>query len=232
MVSRQTWCVASIASSFPLLFHFFPRASSNRGASCQVSLLGPTLNGKPAEYVDVPITAVEGINTQLVIGWKTFKQWMYAIDADPLLTVTMVRTAPPNAAPPVAAHPSPPRPRLPRTDVTMVAAQIELQSVDMFGSRIGFIKFKANAMLNIGGDEGQIAVPGIVFMRGGAVAVLVILECEGKEYTILTYQARVPVACSAVPEIPAGMLDAKGNFKVSPDRHSQIVSSFKARGER
>ena len=53
----------------------------------------------------------------------------------------------------------------------------------------------------------------MVFMRGGAVGVLVILECEGKEYTIITYQARVPVACSNLPEIPAGMLDAKGNFR-------------------
>ena len=83
----------------------------------------------------------------------------------------------------------------------------------MFGPRPGFIKFKATTMLNVGGDEGQIEVPGIVFMRGGAVGVLVILECEGKEYTILTYQARVPVGSSALPEIPAGMLDAKGNFK-------------------
>ena len=50
-------------------------------------------------------------------------------------------------------------------------------------------------------------VPGIVFMRGGAVAVLVILECEGVKYTILTRQARVPIGTSDLPEIPAGMLD-------------------------
>ena len=29
-------------------------------------------------------------------------------------------------------------------------------------------------------------VPGIVFMRGGAVGVMVILECEGKEYVAHT----------------------------------------------
>jgi hypothetical protein len=74
-------------------------------------------------------------------------------------------------------------------------------------------RFKTEALLNVGGDEGQIAVPGIVFMRGGAVGILVILECEGKEYTILTYQARVPVGSSNVPEVPAGMLDTEGNFK-------------------
>ena len=42
------------------------------------------------------------------------------------------------------------------------------------------------------------------------MGVLVILECEGKEYTILTYQARVPVADHNLPEIPAGMLDGSG----------------------
>jgi hypothetical protein len=35
--------------------------------------------------------------------------------------------------------------------------------------------------LNVGGEEGVLDVPGIVFMRGGAVGVLVILECEGEE---------------------------------------------------
>eukprot|EP01052_Picozoa_sp_SAG31_P004648 SAG31_NODE_195_length_20708_cov_9.627638_2_plen_508_part_00 len=51
-------------------------------------------------------------------------------------------------------------------------------------------------------------------MRGDAVGVLVILECAGKEYTILTLQPRVPQGCSAVPEIPAGMVDEQtGQFR-------------------
>ena len=86
----------------------------------------------------------------------------------------------------------------------------------MFGPRVGFIKFKARALVDIGGsegDDGVIEVPGIVFMRGGAVGILVILECEGVEYTIVTYQARVPVGDHNLPEIPAGMLDGSGNFK-------------------
>ena len=32
-------------------------------------------------------------------------------------------------------------------------------------------------------------------------------------YTILTYQARVPVGEHNLPEIPAGMLDGSGHFK-------------------
>eukprot|EP01047_Picozoa_sp_COSAG01_P038199 COSAG01_NODE_3086_length_6611_cov_12.899109_2_plen_262_part_00 len=90
---------------------------------------------------------------------------------------------------------------------------IHVQSVDMFGPRVGFVKFKAAAQHDIGGTEGLIDVPGIVFMRGGAVGVLVVLRCEGKEYTVLTCQARVPVGDSNLPEIPAGMLDGSGDFK-------------------
>ncbi|KAI3822171.1 hypothetical protein L1987_09755 [Smallanthus sonchifolius] len=49
-------------------------------------------------------------------------------------------------------------------------------------------------------------VPGIVFARGPAVAVLILLESEGKTYTVLTEQVRVPVG-RPVLELPAGMLD-------------------------
>lgn len=83
----------------------------------------------------------------------------------------------------------------------------------VFGPRVGFVKFRSFAQLSLGGDEGIVDKPGIVFMRGGTVAVLMVLECEGKEYTILTYQARVPVGMSMMPEVPAGMLDGSGNFR-------------------
>ena len=124
-------------------------------------------------------------------------------------------------------------------DPAFLVERVHLQSVDMFGPNIGFMKFRADTfdreshaflpgivfmrggsvgILTIlvaeeSGDEGMVEVPGIVFMRGGAVGVLVILECEGEEHTILTYQARVPVGTANLPEIPAGMLDGSGNFK-------------------
>merc|ERR1712179_180557 len=46
----------------------------------------------------------------------------------------------------------------------------------------------------------------------GAVGVLVILSCAGKQYSLITRQARVPVGLGDYPEIPAGMLDGSGNF--------------------
>jgi ADP-sugar diphosphatase len=93
------------------------------------------------------------------------------------------------------------------SDQRFVVKKIEFQGIDMFGPRVGFIKFKADIV----NEEGSF-LPGIVFMRGGAVTMLVILECEGEEYGIITLQPRVPTGKFAFPELPAGMLDGSGNF--------------------
>ena len=68
------------------------------------------------------------------------------------------------------------------------------------------------------------SLPGVVFLRGGAVAVLVIVEEENEEeeegekeggdqerWTILTNQARIPAGVLRFLEIPAGMIDSAGN---------------------
>ncbi|KAG2408332.1 Nudix hydrolase [Vigna angularis] len=80
--------------------------------------------------------------------------------------------------------------------------------VDMFGKRIGFLKFKADIFDKETGKK----IPGIVFARGPAVAVLILLESEGETYAVLTEQPRVPVG-RIILELPAGMLDDnKGDF--------------------
>lgn len=84
---------------------------------------------------------------------------------------------------------------------------VHIQSVDMFGPKVGFIKFKADVT-----DAKGKFVPGIVFMRGGAVGMLPIFRCNGVEYTVLTVQPRVPTGAFDFAEIPAGMLDGSGNF--------------------
>lgn len=85
-----------------------------------------------------------------------------------------------------------------KLDQRFSVSSIHIQSLDMFGRKPGFLKFRAEVTLD--GDP----VPGIVFMRGGSVAILTLLECEGKEYALLTVQARVPIGSSAYAEIPAG----------------------------
>jgi len=60
-------------------------------------------------------------------------------------------------------------------------------------------------------------LPGVVFLRGGSVAVLVIIEEEEgvkiwqkkrkEQWTILTSQPRIPAGSLRFLEIPAGMMD-------------------------
>ncbi|PRP78989.1 nudix hydrolase 14 [Planoprotostelium fungivorum] len=92
---------------------------------------------------------------------------------------------------------------------------ITLQSVDLFGKpphqKIGFIKFTAEVTDQESGEH----VPGVTFMRGGAVGMLCVLEAEeGNEepQVILTVQPRIPMATFRMVEIPAGMVDESGKF--------------------
>ncbi len=88
--------------------------------------------------------------------------------------------------------------------------RIEFQSVDFaknHDNRVFFIKLKADVVDNSGRP-----VSGIVFLRGGSVAILVVLRCEGVEYTVLVNQARFAMGNIPYSEIPAGMLDENGDF--------------------
>jgi len=84
---------------------------------------------------------------------------------------------------------------------------VHVQSFDMFGPRVGFIKFVVDVT-----DKQGTALPAIVFARGGAVAVMGVLVCEGEEHVVLTVQPRIPTGEFNFEEIVAGMLDGSGNF--------------------
>ncbi|XP_047946161.1 nudix hydrolase 14, chloroplastic isoform X2 [Salvia hispanica] len=84
----------------------------------------------------------------------------------------------------------------------MYLSQVIIQGIDMFGKRVGFLKFKADIVHKQSGNK----VPGIVFARGPAVAVLILLDSDGETYAVLTEQVRVPVG-KLMLELPAGMLD-------------------------
>jgi ADP-sugar diphosphatase len=94
-------------------------------------------------------------------------------------------------------------------DKEFVLKNITVQSIDMFGPRIGFVKFRSDVT-----DAQGNALPGIVFMRGGAVGMMILIVCEEdrKQYTVLTVQPRLPVGKFNFPELPAGMLDDSGDF--------------------
>ncbi|KAJ5833494.1 hypothetical protein N7474_001805 [Penicillium riverlandense] len=96
-----------------------------------------------------------------------------------------------------------------------VLRQIDIQSIDRFGGgRLGFVKLKAD----VSNSHGE-SLPGSVFLRGGSVGMLLILQPddiptsqEAGKRVILTIQPRIPAGSLAFPEIPAGMLDDSGTF--------------------
>ncbi|KAG9231790.1 nudix hydrolase 14 [Amylocarpus encephaloides] len=90
---------------------------------------------------------------------------------------------------------------------------VEILSVSMFGPRIGFVKLKAN-VVNIN-DEND-TLPGIAFLRGSAVAMLMILrpsDSRDERWVIMTEQPRIPAGSLSFLEIPAGMMDEHGEVK-------------------
>lgn len=88
-----------------------------------------------------------------------------------------------------------------------IVRSVHIQAVNMFGPRVGFMMFKADVV----DSEGKF-LPGVVFMRGGCVAILPVLLCEGKQYTVMTVQPRLPTGKFDFVEVPAGMLDGNGDF--------------------
>lgn len=88
-----------------------------------------------------------------------------------------------------------------------VVNAVVIQSVDAFTpAKLGFIKFKARVIA-----KDYTKPPSIVFMRGGSVAILIVIKCDnGKFYSVLTKQHRVAIG-GPLFEIPAGMLDGNGD---------------------
>jgi ADP-sugar diphosphatase len=86
---------------------------------------------------------------------------------------------------------------------------IKLQSVDRWGSRIGFIKLTAT----VTNGEGE-SLPGSVFLRGPSVGMMVVLPKGSPEekHVLLTVQARIAAGGLRFVELPAGMVD-NGTFK-------------------
>ncbi|KAJ3174698.1 hypothetical protein HDU87_006947 [Geranomyces variabilis] len=95
---------------------------------------------------------------------------------------------------------------------------VEVTDVDEFGNgKIGFVKFKADVQWS---DAEGGRIPGVVFARGGSVALLVIVRPEeasrepqsDEERVVLVVQPRIAVASLAFAELPAGMLDGERKF--------------------
>nr|XP_043606746.1 nudix hydrolase 14, chloroplastic [Erigeron canadensis] len=146
-------------------------------SSPSVAQLSHTINLPSQLTQPVTVVAAPGLSDsefRTAIGSSLFQQWLKNIQSEKGLLA----------------------------DGSLSLTQVLIQGLDMFGKRVGFLKFKADV---IDKETGQ-KVPGIVFARGPAVAVLILLDSEGTTYTVLTEQVRVPVG-RPILELPAGMLD-------------------------
>jgi len=107
-----------------------------------------------------------------------------------------------------------------------VLKSIEIQSVDYFSpTKIGFIKLKAD----IRNSENK-ALPGIAFLRGGSVAMLMVLrpvDSRDERWVVMTEQPRVPAGSLKFVEIPAGMLDDAGDFRGQAAKEIEEETGFK-----
>lgn len=83
---------------------------------------------------------------------------------------------------------------------------ISIQSADIFGGgKVIFVKMETKVF----DRQTQKPIPGIVFLRGNAVAILCLVVCkETREiYILLTTQPRVALGCYNFTETVAGMID-------------------------
>ncbi|KAL1634274.1 hypothetical protein SLS58_010747 [Diplodia intermedia] len=141
------------------------------------------------DRLTVPVSLVKGLNEKQLLGMKAFTDWCK----------TLKKSLDQQNEENHDFHKSP---------YTLKAIKIE--SVNFFGARIGFLKFEATIS-----NASKSVLPGVVFLRGGSVAVLMILrprDRPNERLVIMTEQPRIPAGSLAFLEIPAGMLDDQDDF--------------------
>lgn len=112
---------------------------------------------------------------------------------------------------------------------------IEVKSVTRFpNGNVGFIKIDAAVERDsFPGDEQRRipkSLPGTAFLRGGSVAMLMILrpkDSRDERYVILTEQPRLPAGSLKFLEIPAGMLDNTKHFGGAAAKEIEEETGFK-----
>jgi len=143
---------------------------------------------------DVPVTLVDDLSKEQLLEFPAFKGWIQRLQTNLSLQ---------SSNPHHEFHSSP-----------YVLRSIKLQSVDRWGSRIGFIKFVAT-VTNAQGES----LPGSIFLRGPSVGMMVLLQPDDlpegsrdEKHVLLTVQPRVAAGGLQFVELPAGMVD-NGTFK-------------------
>jgi ADP-sugar diphosphatase len=90
--------------------------------------------------------------------------------------------------------------------------RIEVQSLDAVvcagQERVLFIKAKADVV-----DASGKAVPGIVFLRGDSVAILIVLRTRKGDYAALVESAMPAIGKASYVQLPAGMMDEESDAR-------------------
>lgn len=138
----------------------------------------------------VQVTLAPNITEKQLAAWPAFKNWTKTLQSNLELQYT--------------------DPNHDFGDDPYLLKSVTIQSVDWFGQRVGFLKLKA-VIRNAKGTE----LPGVAFLRGGSVAMLMILrpkDSRDERWVVLTEQPRVPAGSLKFVEIPAGMIDDASTF--------------------
>lgn len=139
----------------------------------------------------VPVTLTENLSEEKLLDFPAFKTWIETLKTS--LADQKKRKHPFHKFP-------------------YTLRSITIQSVDFFGSRIGFVKLKAEITNDATPPQ---TLPGVAFLRGGSVAVLIILrpkDSRDERWVVMTLQPRIPAGSLSFMEIPAGMVDKHKNF--------------------
>jgi ADP-sugar diphosphatase len=80
--------------------------------------------------------------------------------------------------------------------------RIQIQSVDVTSHKVLFVKCVAT-LEDVDGKE----YTRVALLRGGSFAILIILQCEGEEYVVLSLKRTFPIGKYESLGLPTGMLD-------------------------
>ncbi|KAI4920547.1 hypothetical protein J4E85_009314 [Alternaria conjuncta] len=136
----------------------------------------------------IRVTVADGhtLDEAKLLGFPAFKNWLNALKKDINVQTTSGHTF--------------------EKDPWRLVG-VNIHSVTVFeGGKIGFMTIEALMR------KGAKSLDRVIFLRGGSVAVLMILRPKDnrkERYVILTEQPRIGACSTAFLEIPAGMLDDK-----------------------
>jgi ADP-sugar diphosphatase len=164
----------------------------------------------------MPITVADGldIDGSKLMNFPAFKQWFVSLGSNLAIQQTPGHTF--------------------ETEPWRLI-EVKIHTVTVFpNGKIGFMTIEAILRKGDGKSPGN-ALERVVFLRGGSVAVLMLLrpkDSRKERYVILTEQPRIGACSTSFLEIPAGMLDEKsGDVKGKAIEEIEEETSLKVRPE-